>query len=132
MATRSHRVMIKQCNETSYTRTVVWTIISSLLPIYNTLLTHTTSKTAVNVMTATFNSKHDNTNNHTALPSTPKITITENILFTVDLSTKRHYLFAPTNAHICTKILNYMTNAPTCFRALHQLQGALILRLLKL
>jgi hypothetical protein len=49
-----------------------------------------------------------------------------------------YLLFVPTNAHTHThththiKILNYIINAPTCFSFLHHLQGALILRLLKL
>jgi len=39
--------------------------------LYNTLLTHTTPKTAINVMTAIFNSKLDNTSNHTATYHVP-------------------------------------------------------------
>ena len=84
-------------------------------------------------MTATFNNVHNNT---------PKPTAT----YHAALRTKDYYrkylihrgfepsevLFVSTNAHTYIKILNYMTNAPTCFRALHYIQGALILRLLKL
>jgi len=49
-----------------------------------------------------------------------------------------YLLFVPTNAYIYIyiyiyiTILNYTTNAPTCFGALHRHQGALILHLLNL
>jgi hypothetical protein len=84
MATRSHTNMTMQ--RVPYTRTAVWTIISSLLSNYLQYLTHTTLKTAVDVITATFNTEYDTTTNHTphiTPPHTPTIT-TENILFTVD------------------------------------------------
>jgi len=59
--------MIKQYNETSYTPTGFGPLFHHYYQtLYNTLLTHTTPKTAVNVMTGIFNSKHDNTTNHTA------------------------------------------------------------------
>jgi hypothetical protein len=134
MATRSHRNMIKQCNETSYTCTVVGPLFRHYYrTIYNTLLTHTTPKTAINVMTATFNSVHNRT-------------IKLSATYHAALRTKDYYrkylihrgfepsgvLFIQTNAHTYIKILNYMTKAPTCLRALHHLHGVLILRLLKL
>jgi len=137
MATPSHCNMIKQCNETSYTRTVVWTIISSLLSnsLQHFTHTHKTPKTAANVMTAIFNSKHDTTSNHTATYHVPLHTTDYYGKYLIYRGSEHNgVLFVCTNkcTHTHTYILKYITNAPICFRALLHLQGALILRLLKL
>ena len=106
---------------------------------YNTLLTRTTPKTAINVITATFNSVHDNDTNPTATHHAPIHTNDYYGKYLIHRGFEQSaVLFICNNKYtyiyiyIYIKILNYMTNTPTCFRALHHLQGALILRLLKL